>query len=1315
MESYSLKAVLSVADQGFTSKIKNASNALDTLDVGSRKATAGIMDIAKGVGVFKALAVAGNAMKESLGGAIDRFDTMNRFPKVMENMGFSAESSTKSIQKLSSGIQGLPTSLDGIAASAQNIAVLTGNLDKATDTSLALNNAFLASGAVTADAERGLTQYVQMLSKGTVDMQSWRTLQETMGYALSETAKELGIASGNSLELYSALQSGSVSFDQFNNAMIECSTRTGGFAEKAKTASAGIKTSFGNLGIAVTRGMANTIQSVNDTMNQLDGSSIQGKIESVRGAVDSFFVGTARGAAVAVQALDMLTPSLAAATGGFIAFKTAMAVQDQYAKLKTAMDEAKTTIDAFRNAETLATQAKFLSEKATQRQELAERLGARARDASMRALKSETAAKELSAAATKARTAADKAAAAETKVRIAEEKASVAITKLKVAEEKAAATATKSKAVQEKAAAAVTKAKANVDKASVAVETAKANAAKAGATASELNAKAEGLETAATKAKVNADKDAIGASIAKANANKAETFASEANAAAEAKTAAAEEAGNIVKAKSSMLVIAKTAVLAVLSGELGIVAAAQWAWNAAVSANKLGLAIVVATAFAAAIAGVVKVLKKLDTEQQKNVEQTEKLVDVSKQHTDAVESSSKAYQDNISDIEASVKVNKDLAGKIADLSAKENKSVQDKAELRAHVDSLNASMEGLNLQYDAEKDALSMTTDAILDKVAAYEQEAKAQAYRERYVEVAKEQVKIEEDLNNVTQRKKDLQEEYLKGMQNAPAALGRYNEAAQDLSQTEEELKAKKQELAQSEEYLQGVMVESQQAQADAVQSSAEAQKLSLEDTKGVVESMKETWQSYADHTTNMFDTISSESELSVEQMTANLLENQRVVGEWANNIDTLAQRGIDQGLLEQLRQAGPESAGYVNAMVQASDIELQQLSSAFANGGQMATDALKTVFDTSNVPESAMNMITGIEESISNKLMSADWESFGQYVGQGLGNGIQSGTPQAAAAASNMGQGVNDAAANVMGINSPSTVFIGYGENLIQGLVIGIQGRSGMLNAAMEMAMTSAGQTAVNAINSQLTDMSGVTKTSFAKIVESARTSMSQTASITEAGMKTISTSVKNSMRDVQSRTVSGMNQFTRAIDNGVNRSISRVNQGCSSMVSLVSALQSSFYSSGYNASLGLANGVHAGAGAAIAAARSVANQVAAIMASALKEHSPSRVTRKIGAFATEGLALGILDDIDRVKRATLEVAQAAVPVGGIADHMAYAGTYTPSFSYEYTGNVEATYTIIVPVEIEGREVAKATATFTQEELDKLNRRNRRKRGDV
>lgn len=1339
MESYSVKAILSAADHGYTSKMKSAVSLLEEFEGQNKRTSSSMMDIAKGAGVFRVVEAAINKLEASAGDAVDRFDTMTRFPKVMQQMGFTAESSNRSIQKLSDGIKGLPTSLDGITASTQKIAILTGNLDKATDTSLALNNAFLASGSLTADAERGLVQYTQMLSKGTVDMQSWRTLQETMGYALSETAKQLGIASGNSNDLYSAIQSGQITFDQFNDALIICSTRTGGFAEQAKAASAGIQTSFTNLGISAVRGMANIIQSVDEAMQKIDGDTIADKIDSASSTMDSFFEGVSNGAEIAVQALDLLGPYILTTVAGFVALKTALSVQNAWQEYRRQAKAATVIIEAFNNAEKLAADVTKLRTAATTAAVQADKMSQRYTKASEKALESQTIAQQSALAATRARKTAEAAAAAETKVRTAEEKLSVATLKLRTAEEKAAAAATKSKAIQEKAASAVTRARADVDKKAAAVAQAKAKMDEFGASSAELSAKAETMEAAAAKAGAKADEDSIKASTAKTMVDAKEAQVSKLNAAAETAETAAEEAGNIVTAKSSLLVIAKTAALGALSGQMGIAEAAQWGLNAAMTANPIGSVIVLATALTAALVGVTKALSKLDTKADKMYETQQKAVDSSKELVESLDSTKKAYEDNEADADASAKANKELADNIADLSSKENKSAQDKAALKAYVDSLNSSMEGLNLQYDEETDSLSMSTEAIMDKVKAYEAQTKAQAAQERYIEVMKEQIKVEEEQAALNEKRNQFEKEWQELNNTGPVSMKKYNESIADMNEQSESLDNKKKELAASEEYLKGVMIDSQAAQAEAVNSGTQSQIISLEDLsetqQAVIQSMNETWQSYADQATNMFDTLSDESELSVAEMTQNLLENQRVISEWATNIDTLAKRGIDEGLLEQLRQAGPESAGYVSAMVQASDAELQALSDAFANGGETATNALKTVFDTSTVPESAMNLITKTQETLNEQIAAADFSSIGLDVGQGLADGISSSSDAATTAAGTMATNVNETAANTLGVHSPSTVFMGYGQDLISGLVIGMQGQSGTLNATMTMLMTSAGQAAVNALNGQLNQMSAVTGASFNKIPAAAQSGMQMTAAAvgsgmnnvtqkitagmklsetaTKTGMKAMNSAVKSDMQTIKASAKSGMDAFEDAIDNGMNQSKNSVTRGGNSMISALRSLRSGFYSSGYYASMGLAQGINAGSGAAISAANRLANQVATTMNNALKVGSPSKVTRKIGGFTTEGFVLGILDDIRNVKSAAERVADAAIPTGRIAERMAYAGAYVPDSSYEYSGTVDATYTIIVPVYLEGREIARVTAPYTQEELDKLEKRNARKQG--
>nr|WP_032398565.1 tape measure protein [Lactococcus lactis] len=290
MESYSVEAVLSAVDKNFTSTMNKADSSMGTLNKNSQNTNTSILDIAKGVGVFKLVDSAVGLVRNSLDGAIDRFDTLNKYPVVMQALGYSASDVDKSMAKLNKGIDGLPTSLDEIVSSTQQLAISTGSLTKGTDTAIALNNAFLASGASTADASRGMQQYVQMLSKGTVDMQSWRTLQETMPIAMDKVAKSFKDQGVNSVsDLYDALQSGKITFDDFNSRLIKLNDGVGGFAELAKKNSAGIKTSFSNVKTAVVKGLENVLSAIDNGMKSAGLGSIAQNFDKLKTVVNQVF------------------------------------------------------------------------------------------------------------------------------------------------------------------------------------------------------------------------------------------------------------------------------------------------------------------------------------------------------------------------------------------------------------------------------------------------------------------------------------------------------------------------------------------------------------------------------------------------------------------------------------------------------------------------------------------------------------------------------------------------------------------------------------------------------------------------------------------------------------------------------------------------------------------------------------------------------------------------------------------------------------------------------------------------------------------
>lgn len=280
-ESFSVEAVLSATDKNMTSTMKKALGACESF--GDR-----VKSIVAGVGVTKVIGATMNVLSSSFDGAINRFDTMQSYPKVMKSLGFEVEQSQKSVAKLNQSVQGLPTSLADVVTTSKSLAAVTGNIDKATDTTIALNHAFLASGSSSEDASRGLQQYSQMLAKGTVDMQSWRTLQETMAPALTKVAKKLGIASGNTNELYEALQNGTISFDQLNDAMIECDTETGGFADTALEASKGVKTSMTNIKSAVQNLEQGFMSAMNNMLKSKAMGGLVDNLEKIKSKIYDF-------------------------------------------------------------------------------------------------------------------------------------------------------------------------------------------------------------------------------------------------------------------------------------------------------------------------------------------------------------------------------------------------------------------------------------------------------------------------------------------------------------------------------------------------------------------------------------------------------------------------------------------------------------------------------------------------------------------------------------------------------------------------------------------------------------------------------------------------------------------------------------------------------------------------------------------------------------------------------------------------------------------------------------------------------------------
>ena len=300
-QSMSVEAVLSAYDESFSATLDKALKSINnlgretqstsqTVSAGGSSISSTFKSMAGAMGVVAIAGKAWDVVKDSMSGAINRFDTLNKYLVVMKALNYSTKDVAKSTAILSKGIDGLPTSLQDVTSVAQQLAPLTGSATKASKSAIALNNAFLASGASVADTSRGLQQYTQMLSTGKVDLMSYRTLMETMPIALRKVANSFGFT-GKSAEqdLYKALQSGQITVDQLNDRFIKLNGGVNGFAQLAKKNSEGIGTSFANLKNAVVKNLANMLSAIDNGFKQAGFGSIAQVLDNMKGSINSAF------------------------------------------------------------------------------------------------------------------------------------------------------------------------------------------------------------------------------------------------------------------------------------------------------------------------------------------------------------------------------------------------------------------------------------------------------------------------------------------------------------------------------------------------------------------------------------------------------------------------------------------------------------------------------------------------------------------------------------------------------------------------------------------------------------------------------------------------------------------------------------------------------------------------------------------------------------------------------------------------------------------------------------------------------------------
>ena len=514
---------------------------------------------------------------------------------------------------------------------------------------------------------------------------------------------------------------------------------------------------------------------------------------------------------------------------------------------------------------------------------------------------------------------------------------------------------------------------AKVIKAQTAAESARKAATTLGTVATTASAKAESMRTAATKA-------ATVAQTAQAKVTTAVTARLKLNTAAQ-----------LLSTKASGLVVAatkaKTAAFVLMSKKIMMIPVFGWILAAI-------------TAVIAVITVLVRWLNRVGDEYAALSDEAEKLRERQEALTGAAADAAAQFAKKARSMAATQEQLRGVAERMGDLAQRTELSAGELATLENYIEQLNSSVPGLALALGNYANGLNMSAEALERYIDTAERQYAMDRQLEERTRLQIEAIELEHERVEALQRYIELNEKYSKRIYDGTFRRRADQNALRDAINEHAAVLENYSAALEANAIAQSAMTDGINANATALEANRlatdryrQAQQVAAREVEALtgaikwqtlyaqeweraqsdaISKMNSAFESYARITTNVFRSVEQQAAVSVQDMTRNLIDNARMVEGWSKNLQILAQRGLDEGLLEQLRAAGPEAAATVAALVEACDKQLAELNSAFEDSTRVAIESMCRAMDPFEVTASAQELIDHVALAIlENKSM--------------------------------------------------------------------------------------------------------------------------------------------------------------------------------------------------------------------------------------------------------------------------------------------------------------------------------------------------------
>ena len=713
------------------------------------------------------------------------------------------------------------------------------------------------------------------------------------------------------------------------------------------------------------------------------------------------------------------------------------------------------------------------------------------------------------------------------------------------------------------------------------------------------------------------------------------------------------------------------------SNRTKIATAAQAAFNAVANLNPV---ILVATAVAAAGTAIISYASSLgeaSVEAQQMADANQKICDSANDVAAATSDMITEHAENQAQMEAEAQYAEQLADKIEELAGKEGKSNAEKQVMKGYVSELNRLVPSLNLAYDEQADSLNMSNEAIERQLDLNEEQIKQQAaleyvqeLMEKRTELEIEAIKVGNEAADLLEERTAMENEYSDAVLNGltPVAawisgqsdVRKSYQAVTDAQEVNSEAMAANQtameELAAEEEAAMEMLAQygysydvatgqivsntgALDANAESVTQNAEAQQMAAALNSESVQAIAQTYtemqgklSEVLDDQMDMFSEFDAGVAISSEELLKNMQSQLDGVSDWADNMAVLADRGINEGILQKLMDMGPEGAGYVAAFAEMSDEQLQQANEMWSESMDMKAGVEESVQGMLEAYTTALN---GGEEQVS-----AAMRSIGESTVQGLVDAVNTNTVQANQAGQNLGQAAVDGAAEGAGTHSPSWKTERIGADMDAGLVNGINADAGSVQEAFADVTQGIIDEAESSLNEKVFTPVGRT------VGDAIKLGIQQEQPNVQRAAGNLSNQIRTTLQAglaaayfiaIAAQVGTGLASGMRSVAPAVRAEGESLKQAAISPAQTLG--QGTLYQSGRNVSYGLANGIRDGKSDVVNAVSDVCAAAVSTARSRLQIHSPSAVFEEIGSYSAEGYGVGYENKMREVNRMVQE----------------------------------------------------------------------------